>query len=233
MHATPAAKISNLRVCSSTAFSKRLGRCTKDERSTPIVSNRITCSVALTVARTSKLRQWMRYEGQLVPYPSNSVQPGRWTFWINQDYKINLPVPGGAFECGFAIAGKKITAAFTSGGPKGDVVNTAACTDENTIPYGDGRVCRSDQSASPLPATDRLQCYAMYPMATGKVARIAVVSGTDVLDEISFTPDSPLWYGWISVDSPSGGTFAAGRYACQYFLDGVLVAEKPFDVLGS
>jgi hypothetical protein len=226
---------SKLRVCSSTAFSRAQRRCTKDERGTPLVSNRISCSVDLSVRRPNVLRRQWLYEGQPVAFaPLRIGERGRWSFWINENLKINLPLPGGRWACSYSFGSAKVKASFTSAGPVGEIVNTAACRLENTLVHGNGlRVCRSDESATPMQPTSSVWCFATYPSDKGRDASIAVASAGKVLGEVSFTVGGPLWLGVATASAPAGqSTVAPGSYSCQYSLDGALVTEKPFEVLG-
>lgn len=221
------------RVCGSTAFSRKQGRCTKDERATPIVSNRISCSIDVTTTRPVRLSAWFKYGGEVIPWGTSRVPRGSWTYWIAYDIKINLPVPGGAWECGYSVGTRRATTRFTSGGPVGDVVNAAACRRERTIPYGEGfRTCLADESAAPMAATDAVFCQVELPNVAGKVARLVLVSNEEVLEEVSFEVEGVLWFGYVFAQAPSGQRLPAGRYACRYYLDGALVAEKPFELLG-
>jgi hypothetical protein len=135
-----------------------LGRCTKDERNNVISSNRVTCSVDVHARRAARLRQWVRFEGEVAPYPAARVPRGRWSYWINTDFKINLPVPGGQWECSFALGDKTLTAKFRSGGPTGEIVNTAACREQLTVADNSGRTCLRDESGAPMPATRAVYC---------------------------------------------------------------------------
>jgi hypothetical protein len=94
-------------------------------------------------------------------------------------------------------------------------------------------VCRSDESATPMQPTSSVWCFATYPSDKGRDASIAVASAGKVLGEISFTVGGPLWLGVATASAPAGrSTVAPGSYSCHYSLDGALVTEKPFEVVG-
>jgi hypothetical protein len=226
-------KLSNLRVCGSTAFSRSRAQCTRDERRTTLVSNRISCSVDADVARPALIRPRTTYNGRAISFRPSRLPRGEWSYWINHDLKINLPLPGGTWGCSFTFGRATVRASFRSGGPTGAIVNTAACRGENTVAYDDGfRVCRSDESGAPLPGTNSAYCYAVYPNETGRLARLAVVSDGEVLQEVEFRIGEPLWIGVVFVSAPPGQRLPAGSYSCEYHLDGSLAAAKPFTLLG-
>jgi hypothetical protein len=53
-----------------------------------------------------------------------------------------------------------------------------------------------------------------------------------VLEEVSLTIGGPLWFGWVVAEAPTGQNLPAGAYSCEFSLDGALVTEKPFELLG-
>src|SRR5437763_756061 len=158
----PPASFRNLRVCSYGAFSRAQDRCTKDERGVVLVSNRISCSVDIIVRKTAVLRSQMTYLGQTISfgpatfYPSRSAQ--RW--WIDLNLRAALPLPGGSWSCRFSMGSARVGASFETDGPTGDIVDTAACRGADTVRFGSGRACLTDESSSPIPPTDSLWCYA-------------------------------------------------------------------------
>ena len=218
----------DLRVCGATTFSRELQECTSDESASVLVSNRITCSIEVDLTVAADLDSWMTYDAARIAFPSVRLEPGSYPRWINESLKIDRPLPGGAWTCGFTLAGSTLTASFRTEGPVGDVVNTAACRYSTTIRYGSGRVCRSDESAAPIQRTNAVACYATYPNASGKLARLTILRAGGVIQATSFRPSGPLNWAWVWTKAPPGKTLPGGKYACNYWLAGKLAASKPF-----
>lgn len=217
----------DLRVCGATNFSRKLQGCTTDESALSLASNRVTCSVEVDLQENANLEARMTYEGARIPFQTTPLGPGTYTRWINENLKLDRPLPGGSWTCGFTLAGTSLTASFHTDGPTGDVVNTAACRYANTVRFGSGRVCRTDESGAAIPTSARILCSATYPSAVGKLARLAIVRGGRTVASTSFTVRVPLTGAWVWARTPVG-TLRGGKYACRYLLAGKLVASKPF-----
>jgi hypothetical protein len=228
--AGPPAVFRNLRVCSSTAFSRLDGRCTKDERRIPLVSNRISCSVDILVRKPGLLRWRFVYEGEGTPLRQRFLAPGTHDYWINEDLGIDQPLPGGHWGCAFSFGGAAIQASFTSGGPTGRIVDTAACREANLLVRGGYRACRTDESAAPIPATNSIWCFGVFAGATTMDVELQIVSNERILRSISFIVGGPIWAGWVHLTAPPGENIAPGSYACRFSLDDGTVSEKPFEI---
>jgi len=230
--AQAAPTLHDLRVCGATSFSRELQECTADESAAVLTSNRITCSVEVDLDAPARLQAWMTYNGARIDFAPADLQPGQYTRWSNENLKIDRPLPGGAWTCGFTLSGTTLTASFKTDGPVGDVVNTAACRYASTVRFGSGRVCRTDESPAPIPATNAIACYATYPSAAGKFARLTIVRGGRVVQAASQRIGVPLAWAWIWTKAPRGSTLPGGSYECRYWLAGKPVAKKPFRLKG-
>ena len=222
----------DLRVCGATKFSRELQECTSDESASALTSNRVTCSAEVDLDGPAMLERSMTYNGASIPFDPDELEEGSYPIWINENLKIDRPLPGGSWTCALAVADTKVTASFTMNGPTGEVVNTAACRYSSTVRYGSGRVCKRDESASAIPATNAVACYATYPSASGQLARLTIVRSGRVIQSTSIRFRTPMTWAWVWTKAASGLKLPGGRYACRYWLDGKLIASKPFTLDG-
>lgn len=228
------AKLSELRVCTSTAFSRSQSRCTKDERMIALLTNRITCSVKVVIVGRATIRGHITYNRhvayELKPIP---LRDEKTHVWMNENIKINQPLPGGSWGCVFTLASARAAVSFTSGGPTGPIVDTAVCGPTNTATFGVSgfRFCLSDQSGAPLAATNPVYCSAVYPDDTGHSATIDITfQGRSLATPVNFSLDGTLLLGYAYYQVPGGQNLQPGDYSCRFSLDGTLVTEKPFQI---
>ena len=79
----PPPRITNLRVCAYEAFSLRLRRCVRDQRTTALTSSRFVCSARVRVSQRATLRIQWTFEGAKLPPFFESLNPARThTHWI-------------------------------------------------------------------------------------------------------------------------------------------------------
>ena len=224
----------NLRVCASTDFSRAQHRCTTDQRETPIVSNRISCSVDIVVRRTSVVRGQILYRGGVAhTIGPTLLRPGTYPAWIYENVKIDQPLPGGSWRCEFTLGSARTDVAFTSGGPEGDVVNVAVCGRQTTVRHETSGLilCRKDDSTAVLPASEPVRCSATFAGVPGKVALLEIVRRGVRRTSVDFVVGSTIWLGTVQLRPSEGATLQPGSFACRFSLDGEIVAEKPFAVV--
>jgi hypothetical protein len=232
--AVPAGRLSQLRVCPYESFDRVAQTCKRDQRRTTLFSTRFACSAAVDVRTPGRLLVRMLYNGEVAyqfttrPMPIGVSHP-----WIAYNLGT-VPLPGGSWACDFTFAGKTIRAAFRSRGPTGTIIGAAVCGGNETIRFGSSRrllACRSDRSGSTIAASE-VVCSGVLPGSASKELRIALLSGgTEVGEPYAGPIGGTLWLVWATFTPPGGGrTFAPGAYVCQFSVDGVTVAEKPFRV---
>jgi len=224
----PPPRITNVRVCAYEAFSLRLGRCVKDQRGTELISSRFVCSAGVRTSRRASLRMQWTFEGTKLPPFFDSLKPGlSHTHWIRFDIGAGFPLPGGAYQCEFAVGPKRAVAKFVSGGPRGDIIDAVVCDEGNVFRYEGFPVCRTDQAGTAIRSPNAVICEAVYPKATGHVGRVTLLRGTELVDDRHFSIDEPMSQHYERFQALSN---QPGQYTCRFSLDDNVVVDRPFEV---
>lgn len=223
-----------LRVCGATAYSRSQGRCTKDERRKAIASNRISCSVRLLTGQSGVWRARFRYAGAVETWGQGvKLREGPYhdhLLTLSTNIKTNQSLPGGDWACEFAFRAARAVVPFRSGGPVGEIVNTAVCPEPGVLSWGrDSKTCATDLSGKPLHLGESVYCSAVFAGVGGKSAQI----------QFLHADGSPVWVWnfditWPTVDQGWAFTSAiktAGDYLCRFKLSDGTTVDKPFRVL--
>ncbi|HEY8409254.1 MAG TPA: hypothetical protein VIK66_14840 [Gaiellaceae bacterium] len=138
--------------------------------------------------------------------------------------------PGGAYVCTFTLGSAHAQATLLSSGPTGDVVDIEICTIENAFKYGTFPVCKSDQTEAPISGGTSIVCDGVLPNATGTnvALRFTASDGTVVSQARTTAISQPMQQNYASV--PTSALHAGTTYACQFTLNGAVVAEKQFSL---
>jgi hypothetical protein len=222
-------RFSELRVCSATAFSRALGRCTKDERRAAITSNRVTCSVTLVASQSGVWRSRWVLNGVVEPWsPPLRLTKGVNELWSNKNMRSNQPLPGGNWRCEFAFRSAQAGLAFRSGGPVGKIVDAAVCPESAVASAGSGvKMCGTDYSGKqPLPRSEPVYCSVVFVLAGGKSGQIQFMRADESLAfvwnfDITF-PTTYLQSAFTPLD--------AGDYLCRFSLTDGTTLDRPFRV---
>ena len=179
----------------------------------------------------------MVYDGATVyQFTTTTIGPRRSSAWIAENVGTQ-PLPGGAWSCEFSFGAAHTGASFRSGGPTGAVVDTAVCAASDSILYGSNhslRVCKSDESGTPIAPTDRIVCAAVFVKAGGKDQIELISGGANAGRPFPFIARAPLWVAWATfapLDPAPDGAFAPGSYTCRFSSNGASV-DTPFTVSG-
>lgn len=221
-----------LRVCGATAYSRSQGRCTKDERRKAIASNRISCSVRLLTSQSGIWRARFRYAGAVETWGrSAKLREGPdHQLTLSTNIRTNQPLPGGEWACEFAFRAARAVVAFRSGGPVGEIVNTAVCPEPGVLAWGQhSKTCATDLSGKPLRVGETVYCSAVFAGVGGKSAQI----------QFLHADGSPVWVWnfdikWPTVDQGWAFTSeikSAGDYLCRFRLSDGAIVDKPFRVV--
>jgi hypothetical protein len=231
------AYFSKLRVCAYPAFSLADRRCTHDQRKGVLLTGKFACSVSFDVRRAGRLHARMTYQGVVVhQYSTRALDTGPWTAWISENAGA-IPLPGGRWGCRFSFGSAHVRARFRSVGPTGPVLGAAVCSAKHSFFYAHHRIrqCKADESARPIPATDRILCSALFVLQTGKRGEVQLLAdGQDAAKPDVERVPAPLslWWTPFAPAHPTGdGTFAPGAYVCRFSVDGAAVVEKPFQIV--
>jgi hypothetical protein len=225
--AGPHGRLSDLRVCAYEAFSRKQARCTRDMRGTVLSTNRLSCSIEVSVRRPARLHASMTYLGQVqYEFTTDVLDRGPWRWWIAVDIEIDKPIPAGAWTCGFDLRGAVRRASFTSGGPRGAVVNLAACTTGRARDHGGFVACLSDESSSSFAPGVEVVCNGDFVDRRGRLVRIDLVSDGSIVDRgRSSLARAPLWIMTEPFVPPR-----PGAYTCRFTAGDEVVGELPFHV---
>jgi hypothetical protein len=168
-------------------------------------------------------------------YTTRPLGLGLWTAWISENLG-SIALPGGRWGCRFSFGSAHVRARFRSAGPTGAVIGAAVCDAKDSFFYAHHRVreCKVDASASPIRATDRILCSAVFVRQTGKEGEIQLLAdGKDAAKpDVERVPDSlsVSWTPFAPASPTAEGNFAAGEYVCRFSVNGVPVVEKPFQI---
>jgi hypothetical protein len=219
-----------LRVCGATAFSRSLGRCSKDERRTPITSNRISCSARLRASQSGVWRFRFSYNGAADPWiPADRFAKGDdGVVSAYTNIRTSQPLPGGNWTCEFAFRSARAAVSFKSGGPVGKIVSTTVCPESDVLTYGrDAKTCATDHASKPLPLSEPVYCTAVFAGVRGQSAQIQFLQDDG----------SPVWVWNFDIPWPVYQNYAftssikvEGDYLCRFKLGDGTTVDKPFRV---
>jgi hypothetical protein len=225
----PAALLRELKVCGKAAYNARAYRCVRDERSHPLVSTAVYCSVTIYAYAAVTVRGKMTYGGEVLFTHTGKVK-ARTIFHLALVYDLPVTLPGGRYGCTFSAAGKTVKASMSGGGAPGPVSASSVCTSSHTNP--DFKTCTSDESAQPLAPTTSLTCSGVFVGKKGRFGGIELLYNDNgvwtSLEHVEGTLKNPLVAGFLTVPGLLGQPFVPGQYSCRFTVDGQAVAEKLF-----
>jgi len=228
------AKFSLLRVCGATAFSRKESRCTHDERRLRITSNRISCSATLVVRRPGSWRVRFSYQHHVAPWTrGGTVSVGANHLWHNVNIGTDMPVPGGNWRCDFSFGPKIASIVFRSGGPRGEIVDTAVCSEAHVLSFGSrqrDKRCGQDNSTTPFVDPQRIYCSAVFAHPASNHAMIELLGpqGNVLTSTNLVIRSSTISQSFGSVD---GSLLAApGSYGCRVSLEDGTTVTKQFQI---
>ena len=137
--------------------------------------DRISCSVKLLTSQSGIWRARFRYAGAVETWGRSAK------LWEGPDHQLTLstnirtnqPLPGGEWACEFAFRAARAVVAFRSGGPVGEIVNTAVCPEPGVLAWGQhSKTCATDLSGKPLRVGETVYCSAVFAGVGGKSAQI-------------------------------------------------------------
>jgi hypothetical protein len=204
--------------------------CTADQRSRPLLSTRIVCSIRYSTLRPAVLRMRWTYEGHsLTTFSRKVIGVGGYALKFDTGGPT-MPLPGGAYVCTFTLGSAHARATLLSNGPTGDVVDIEICTIENAFKYGNFPVCKADGSAAPISGGSAIVCDGVLPNATGRnvALRFTAADGTVVSQGRTTAISQPMQQNYASVSTSA--LHAGTTYSCQFTFDGAVAAEKQFTV---
>jgi hypothetical protein len=220
--------LTDLRVCVSGSFDKRMGRCAGNSTK-GLRTSTLYCSVKTTEHTGDPFTGTFRFKGKAFPTQRGKVSGDGWIYTY-------LTIGGGSFPagpwtCTVTAGNDRAQLAFTSAGATAAVSGLAACLTSRTVLAGSVRACKQDDGKKPLPATSAVTCSAVYALASGKRAKAEVIydsepTGLEVIRKVPL----PVSVFGVQVSKPGG--LPAGTYACVFSLDGKRVATKSFRVGG-
>jgi hypothetical protein len=181
-----------------------------------LVSNAFLCSVVVNAQRPTVLRGNLSFDGQVVyAVTFGRVSAGTWRYFITDNLKGALPLPGGNWRCGFSFGPVNVQAAFSSGGPTGPVVDMAVCSLGDTTTSGSLVTCKADESGKFVGQQNK-------PWSLDLVA----TSGSQPP-----VPQQhpPLRFPFFEVYNDLG-SLSPGGWACRFSANGVAIARLPFTV---
>jgi hypothetical protein len=224
-----AGTLSQLRVCGQRWFAAYRYRCVKDEGARPLRSSHFYCSAHQRGHRGDRFSGHFSYEGR--PFPARGARVPVSSGDVFIDLTVgNTPLPGGRWGCEIRVGSDRVSRRFRSGGSRGTVLGVGACLTAHTTRAGPVRVCRSDESARPLPPTRAATCSAVFPLAEGKIARVELLyeakpTGIALAKRIPF----PVAAFGVQLKAKTK-RLTAGPYDCGFSLDRARVATRHFSI---
>jgi hypothetical protein len=221
-------RITQLRVCGNNVVPFPGSQCARDERGAPITAKELDCSVRVYVgAARAVFAASVTYEGQLQYSFHERLRQG-WHRELIGVYVHATEMPGGRYACNLSLGRTHGSVSFRSGGAFAPVVGPAVCRTSHTKDHA----CTADESSTAIPAgTPSVTCTGVFPRLEG--ARVEIdflrldADGTEtVLQRTTDTLPYPIVEEWASLPR----AWAAGQYACRYFVNGTVAAEKRFTV---
>lgn len=218
----------DIRACAYEAFSKRLGRCTRDQRGQVVYSSQVVCSAALADPNTTvRVAMGWRYGGGSI-WSGSLVGRGK-TVWTTFSLGGPFPVPGGDYRCHLGVGNTTLVSVIKSGGPTGEVVDTAICDYRRSHMHFRNRSCLQDDDGRSVTPGSGVVCNAAFVKVTGRKASIRLLdaSGRNVAPPYSFVVSSPLYWAY---ESSGPRRLPSGEYRCQFVLDGMVESEKSLTI---
>jgi hypothetical protein len=218
--------LSELRVCGSSAFDKRMGRCDRSILS-GVRSSTLYCSVKTTEHSGDRFTGSFAFKGRPFPTQSGTVRSDGWVYTF-------LTIGGGSFPagpwtCSVAAGSEKAQLGFTTGGSTAVVSSAAACLTSRTVLAGTVRACMVDNGTRRLPATSAVTCSAVYSLASGSSAKVDVLYEGDSTG-LTVVRKVPLPVSVFGVQVTKAGGLPPGDYACVFSLDGKRRVTKTFSL---
>src|ERR1700730_2396353 len=230
----PPGQLVTVRVCTYNGFSRRLGGCTRDMRHEGLVSNAFLCSVVVHAQRPAVLRGNLSFGGHVVyAVTFGRVSAGTWKYFLSDNLKGALPLPGGNWRCGFSFGTVNVQAAFSSGGPTGPVVDMAVCSLGDTTTSGSLVTCKGDESGKPFPTSPGhpLLCSGIFVGQQKKPWSLDLVPTSGSQPPVP-QQHPPLRFPFFEVYNDLG-SLSAGGWACRFSANGVAIAVVRFTVAPS
>jgi hypothetical protein len=224
--------LSDLRVCSSDAFSSHDAACRRDEAGTALTSARFYCSARVgDVPNNARFSGRFLYDGEPFPRSSRDLPENVGTAWI--DIFTGGPrLPGGRWTCEMTVAGRTVRKSFSSGGPTTTVFDVAACPTDDTTAAGQARVCDPEKASTSLPPISSVTCSATFARAGGQTARLDLLYRGKPA-HVTFSQKLPLPVTAFGVQiSKRGANLPGGPYLCVFSLDGKALARQGFTIRG-
>jgi hypothetical protein len=196
-----------------------------------LVSNAFLCSVVVNAQRPTVLRGNLSFDGQVVyAVTFGRVSAGTWRYFITDNLKGALPLPGGNWRCGFSFGTVNVQAAFSSGGPTGPVVDMAVCSLGDTTTSGSLVTCKADESGKPFPASPGhpLLCSGIFVGQQNKPWSLDLVATSGSQPPVP-QQHPPLRFPFFEVYNDLG-SLSPGGWACRFSANGVAIARLPFTV---
>ena len=216
-------------MCRIESFNQRTKSCRRNERRQPLLSTGLACSATLRARAGARFRGTLLYAGSVEATINLRVPAtGEYFIYIVVRFPISQ-LPAGTYGCRFQTGRRALAGSVRSAGPPGPLVGTAVCP-TSTIAMPGMAGCDRDYAATPLPAGP-LTCSTLIAARKGHQAAVELVSTTTpeqptVLSRFEGTVPLPLTEAFLNYSAP----VQPGTYACRFYLDGQLVAEKPFSV---
>ena len=139
--------LSDMRACAYEAFSKRLGRCTRDQSAQVVYSSQIVCSAALADPQTTvRAEMGWRYGGKSI-WKNSLVGRGR-TVWTTFSLGGPFALPRGEYHCNLGVGSTTLVSVIRSSGPTGEVVDTAICDYRRSHMHFGNRTCIQDDEGN-------------------------------------------------------------------------------------
>jgi hypothetical protein len=168
-----------------------------------------------------------RYQGALQYHYTARVTGHTHTRLIG-NYFHDTKMPAGPYPCRFALGGHHLGASFRSGGLTGNLLGPSICLAAHRVGSNE---CPSDESGSPLPATDSLACDAVFARERGQTATVEL---RDSLGHVLQAQQDSLAYPITEAGATftsGAGAVAAGTYDCHFSVAGNQ-ADRQFRVSG-
>lgn len=230
-HGTAATPLlSELRVCSGTAFDADARACARDERERALVARELYCSVRVRDAAGRRIRMQLLASGEEVVGSSPTIPEGARTVYIRAFRRAgtpfgDLPLIGGPWTCLVALGGERLRAEFRSGGPRNLVVSLSRCTPAGTVRVRGTVVCAEDRGPGPF-ASGTVVCSALVAAAKGRIVTGELLAGGRRVARAQVRARS--------VATPVGVTYSGlgkGSYACRFVIGGVVRASARFSIV--
>lgn len=221
--------LSEARVCGADSFSAGGARCIVDERA-GLRSNVLHCSARAEGLTGTPYTGTFSFEGKRFPARAGVVPGDGWIY-------STLRLPGGAFpagkwSCAFAADGTAARVGFRTSGTSGTLTSAAACPTGSTVVADGVRACRTDASADQFAATNSVTCSALYSLSAGHTASARLLYGGKPTG-LSLSRKLPLPVSVLGMQVTRADGLLAGRYTCEFALDGKKLGTRSFVIAPS